>query len=101
MFPTLASLVEERLKDDPDLIHDIIHALNEVGCTRPGSSTTRTASSPPGHHAADRRPRAGELESGVRKRGAKTVLVRLARYPASGEHAPSAPRSSIRSGRPA
>ncbi|HXO11963.1 MAG TPA: amidohydrolase family protein, partial [Mycobacterium sp.] len=29
MFPTLASLVEERMKDDPDLIHDVIHALNE------------------------------------------------------------------------
>jgi len=29
MFPTLASLVEERLKDDPELILDIVHALNE------------------------------------------------------------------------
>jgi predicted TIM-barrel fold metal-dependent hydrolase len=29
MFPTLASLVEERLKDDPELTHDVIHALNE------------------------------------------------------------------------
>ncbi len=29
MFPTLASLLEERIKDDPELIHDIIHALNE------------------------------------------------------------------------
>jgi predicted TIM-barrel fold metal-dependent hydrolase len=29
MFPTLASLVEERLRDDPDAIHAIIHALNE------------------------------------------------------------------------
>jgi len=29
MFPTLASLVEERMKDDPELIHDVIHALNE------------------------------------------------------------------------
>ncbi len=29
VFPTLASLVEERLKDDPDLTHDVIHALNE------------------------------------------------------------------------
>lgn len=29
MFPTLASLVEERMKDDPELIHDIIHALNQ------------------------------------------------------------------------
>src|SRR5262249_19605210 len=29
MFPTLASLVEERLKDDPELMHDVIHALNQ------------------------------------------------------------------------
>jgi hypothetical protein len=29
MFPTLASLVEERMKDDPELTHDVIHALNE------------------------------------------------------------------------
>jgi predicted TIM-barrel fold metal-dependent hydrolase len=29
MFPTLASLVEERMRDDPDLIHIVIHALNE------------------------------------------------------------------------
>ncbi|MGO9029943.1 MAG: amidohydrolase family protein [Acidimicrobiales bacterium] len=29
MFPTLASLIEERLKDDPELIQVIVHALNE------------------------------------------------------------------------
>ena len=29
MFPTLASLVEERLRDDPELIHVVVHALNE------------------------------------------------------------------------
>ena len=29
MFPTLASLIEERMKDDPDLIQVIVHALNE------------------------------------------------------------------------
>ena len=29
MFPTLASLVEERLRDDPVAIHAVIHALNE------------------------------------------------------------------------
>jgi len=29
MFPTLASLVEERLRDDPALTHVVIHALNE------------------------------------------------------------------------
>ena len=29
MFPTLASLVEERLRDDPEVMHAVIHALNE------------------------------------------------------------------------
>jgi predicted TIM-barrel fold metal-dependent hydrolase len=29
MFPTLASLVEERLRDSPEAIHAVIHALNE------------------------------------------------------------------------
>lgn len=28
MWPTLASLVEERLRDDPDAIHAVVHALN-------------------------------------------------------------------------
>jgi predicted TIM-barrel fold metal-dependent hydrolase len=29
MFPTLASLLEERMRDDPELIHAAIHAFNE------------------------------------------------------------------------
>src|SRR5690242_142385 len=29
MFPTLASLLEERLRDDPDLTHVVVHSLNE------------------------------------------------------------------------
>jgi predicted TIM-barrel fold metal-dependent hydrolase len=29
MFPTLASLLEERLRDEPELTHAVIHALNE------------------------------------------------------------------------
>jgi predicted TIM-barrel fold metal-dependent hydrolase len=29
MFPTLASLVEERMRDDPLMIHAVVHALNE------------------------------------------------------------------------
>ena len=29
MFPTLASLLEERLRDDPVAIHVLVHALNE------------------------------------------------------------------------
>ncbi|MEU9288605.1 amidohydrolase family protein [Streptomyces sp. NPDC048275] len=28
MFPTLASLVEERMRDDPELIHAVVHSLN-------------------------------------------------------------------------
>ena len=28
MWPTLASLVEERLRDDPEAIHAVVHALN-------------------------------------------------------------------------
>ncbi len=29
MFPTLASLIEQRMQDDPELIHAVIHALNQ------------------------------------------------------------------------
>src|SRR5688500_17741471 len=29
MFPTLASLLEERLRDDPDLTHVVVHSLNQ------------------------------------------------------------------------
>jgi predicted TIM-barrel fold metal-dependent hydrolase len=29
MFPTLASLVEERMRDDPELIHAAVHGLNQ------------------------------------------------------------------------
>ncbi len=29
MFPTLASLLEERMRDDPDMTHAVIHSLNE------------------------------------------------------------------------
>ena len=29
MMPTLVSLIEERMRDDPDLCHDVIHAFNQ------------------------------------------------------------------------
>ena len=29
MFPTLASLIEERMKDDPELIPGVVHSLNQ------------------------------------------------------------------------
>ncbi len=29
MFPTLASLLEERMRDEPELVHAVVHSLNE------------------------------------------------------------------------
>lgn len=29
MFPTLASLIEERMRDDPEMIHAVVHAFNQ------------------------------------------------------------------------
>jgi predicted TIM-barrel fold metal-dependent hydrolase len=29
MFPTLASLLEERMRDDPEMVHAVVHSLNE------------------------------------------------------------------------
>ena len=29
LFPTLASLLEERMRDDPELVHAVVHSLNE------------------------------------------------------------------------
>src|SRR5687767_6753603 len=29
MFPTLASLIEERMRDEPDMCHAVIHSLNQ------------------------------------------------------------------------
>ncbi len=54
MFPTLASLLEERLRDDPDLTHAVIHSLNEwmheewsfnyrTGSSAPPSSLCRSS----------------------------------------------------------
>ena len=58
MFPTLASLVEERMKDDPEMTHDVIHALNQwmyehVDVQLPGAHLRH-----PGDHPAHRRARA-------------------------------------------
>ena len=55
MFPTLASLLEERMRDDPELTHAAIHSLNEwmyeEWQVQLRGSDLRDA----GHHAADRR----------------------------------------------
>jgi predicted TIM-barrel fold metal-dependent hydrolase len=80
MFPTLASLVEERLRDDPELIHVVIHALNEWlheqwGFDHEGRIfTTPVISLPIVSRAIE------ELEW-VLERGARTILVRPAPVP--------------------
>jgi hypothetical protein len=80
MFPTLASLVEERLKDDPDLIHDIIHALNQwMYETWQFNYEDRIFSTPV--IALPNVDRALEELEWCLERGAKTVLVRPAPVP--------------------
>jgi len=80
MFPTLASLVEERLKDDPDLILDIVHALNEwMYETWQFNYENRIFSTPVINLAVV--DRALEELQWCLERGAKTVLVRPAPVP--------------------
>ena len=80
MFPTLASLVEERMRDDPETIHVVIHALNEWLYETWGFNyedrifTVPVISLPILDKALE------ELEWCV-ERGAKSILVRPAPVP--------------------
>jgi predicted TIM-barrel fold metal-dependent hydrolase len=80
MFPTLASLVEERMRDDPELTHAVIHALNEWlyetwSFDYEGRIfTTPVITLPIVEKAIE------ELEWAV-ERGARTVLIRPAPVP--------------------
>jgi predicted TIM-barrel fold metal-dependent hydrolase len=80
MFPTLASLVEERMRDDPEMMHAVIHALNEWihetwGFDHEGRIfTTPIITLPIVDKAIE------ELEWVV-ERGAKAVLIRPAPVP--------------------
>ena len=80
MFPTLASLVEERLRDDPELIHAVIHSLNEWLHEEWSFNyedrifTTPIITLPIVEKAIE------ELEWAV-ERGARTVLIRPAPVP--------------------
>ncbi len=80
MFPTLASLLEERMRDDPELIHTCIHSLNEwmheqwTFNYEDRIYTVPVISLPIVDRAVE------ELEW-VLERGAKTVLVRPAPVP--------------------
>lgn len=80
MFPTLASLIEERLRDDPVAIHVLIHALNQWLDEVWGFNyqnrifTTPVITLPIVEKAIE------ELEWVV-KRGARAILVRPAPVP--------------------
>jgi predicted TIM-barrel fold metal-dependent hydrolase len=91
MFPTLASLVEERMKDDPELIHDVIHALNEwMYETWTFNYEDRIFSTP--IITLPIVDRALEELEWCLERGAKTVLVRPAPVPGfQGSRSPGLP----------
>jgi predicted TIM-barrel fold metal-dependent hydrolase len=80
MFPTLASLLEERMRDDPEMIHAVIHSLNEWMYEEWSFNyedrifATPVITLPIVDKALE------ELEW-VLERGAKTVLVRPAPVP--------------------
>jgi predicted TIM-barrel fold metal-dependent hydrolase len=85
MFPTLASLVEERFRDDPEAMHAVIHAFNEwLSETWSFNHKDRIYATPiitlPIVDEAIR-----ELEW-VLERGARVVLIRPA--PVPGLHGP-------------
>ncbi|MBX9919999.1 MAG: amidohydrolase [Mycolicibacterium frederiksbergense] len=80
MFPTLASLVEERLKDDPDLILDIVHALNQWMYETWQFNYEDRIFSTPVINLGNVERALEELEWCL-ERGAKTVLVRPAPVP--------------------
>ena len=88
MFPTLASLIEERLRDDPDLTHAVVHSLNQWlhetwSFDHEGRIfTTPVITLPVVEKAIE------ELEWVV-ERGARVVLVRPA--PAWGYRGPRSP----------
>jgi predicted TIM-barrel fold metal-dependent hydrolase len=83
MFPTLASLLEERMRDDPELTHTVIHSLNqwihdEWSFDHEGRIfATPIITLPIVEKAIE------ELEWCV-ERGARTVLIRPAPVPALG-----------------
>jgi predicted TIM-barrel fold metal-dependent hydrolase len=83
MFPTLASLLEERMRDDPELTHAVIHSLNEWLHEEWSFNyqdrifTTPIITLPIVEKAIE------ELEWAV-QRGAKTVLIRPAPVPSYG-----------------
>ena len=80
MFPTLASVLEERLRDDPDGIHVIVHALNEWMHETWSFNYEDRIFSVPVISPCIVEKGIEELEW-VLERGAKTILIRPAPVP--------------------
>ena len=88
------------MRDDPELIHAVIHSLNEWMLRGRGRSTTRTGSSRRRSSRCRSSTRPSRSSSGCVERGAKTVLIRPAPVPGLPRLAlVRLRRSSIRSGR--
>ena len=83
MFPTLASLLEERMRDDPELTHAAIHSLNEWLYEEWGFNYENRIFTVPIVTLPIVEKAIEELEW-VLERGAKTILIRPAPVPAYG-----------------
>ncbi|HLS77260.1 MAG TPA: amidohydrolase family protein [Nocardia sp.] len=83
MFPTLASLVEERMRDDPELIHIVVHALNEWLYETWGFNYENRIYTVPVISLPILDKALAELEW-VAERGARAILVRPAPVPGWG-----------------
>ena len=81
MFPTLASLLEERLRDDPDAIHVIVHASQPVDLRDLELQLRGPHLRHAGHQPLRSWSRAIEELEWVLERGAKTILIRPAPVP--------------------
>ena len=80
MFPTLASLLEERIRDDLDLVHAVIHSLNEWMYETWSFNYEDRIFATPVITLPIVEKAIEELEWAL-ERGAKTVLIRPAAVP--------------------
>ena len=82
MFPTLASLIEERMRDDPDLMPRGRSTPSTSGCYETWTVQLRGPHlRHPGDHPRRSSTRPSRSSSGCVERGAKVVLIRPAPVP--------------------
>ena len=80
MFPTLASLLEERLRDDPEAIHAVVHSLNQWMHETWSFNYKERIFATPVISLPIVEKAIAELEW-VREHGAKAILIRPAPVP--------------------